>query len=389
MPTTAPDVYTRALTTDDLRDLLHQHAAPCVTIHLPTSPMKHEADQGRIRFKTAVKRVEESLESLDAASDEDKAKLLKPLQTLEANEEFWQAQTLGMSVFRNPDVYRIYKLPLGVREFSGVADSFHVKPLIRLLQDSERFRVLCVGAHEVALWEGNRQEIHPLELHADVPRTMAEALGGPDHVGKTKTTRFEPEDSDSKDRQLRRYFRRIDEAVMDRHPTPRHVPMILAALGEYQSHFREASHNPQLSEHGVKRDPFKDMTADTLRDLAWEALAPEREARLAELKDRYGSAAAHERGTDRLDDIARFATFGTIESLMIEEGHQVGGHIDAGTGEITYRAIKDPLTDDAIDDVAERVLRSSGEVLVLPRGQMPTDQKVAAILRKPATVESH
>lgn len=388
MPTTAPVIYTRALTADDLRELLHLHATPCVTIHLPTSPMKHETDQGRIGFKTAVKRVEASLDSLDDTNNGDRDKLVKPLLTLEANEEFWQSQTRGLSIFRSPEAFRVYKLPLGVREFSTVADSFHVKPLIRLLQDAGRFRILCVGAHSVALWEGNRQEVHPLELHADVPKNMAEALGGPDHVGKTKTTRFEPEDSDSKDRQLRRYFRRIDEAIIDHHPTPRHVPVILAALGEYQSHFRDASHNPQLSEHAIKRDPFKDIDADTLRELAWEALAPEREARLAELKDRYGSAAAHDRGTDQLEQIARFATFGTIESLMIEEDHQVGGRIDPGTGEITFQAIEDPMTDDAVDDIAERVLRTGGDVLMLPRGEMPTDQGAAAILRKPATVST-
>ena len=58
-----------------------------------------------------------------------------------------------------------------------VADSFHVKPLLRILQSADRFHVLAVNRHDIRLYEGNRDALDEIDLSEGVPRTAADVLG--------------------------------------------------------------------------------------------------------------------------------------------------------------------------------------------------------------------
>src|SRR5690606_32271261 len=110
--------------------------------------------------------------------------------------------------------------------------------------------------------------------HSKVPQSMGEALGEPSRVTNPKDGVFVSDDSDTRNRQLGRYFRRLDQAIWEHHSRDSGLPLILAALPEYQGVFREASHNPLLVEQGIRRDAFKDVDARKLRTLAWEAVEP-------------------------------------------------------------------------------------------------------------------
>ena len=58
-----------------------------------------------------------------------------------------------------------------------VAESFHVKPLIRILQSADRYHVLGLNRQQIKLFEGNRDALDEVELDPAVPRTATEVLG--------------------------------------------------------------------------------------------------------------------------------------------------------------------------------------------------------------------
>lgn len=369
-----------AVTADDLRLLLQPQKSPCVSIYVHTAPAGN-ADQGRIRFKSAVQQVQRDLETKRQPGQE--GDYLDPLRALGDDAAFWRSQSHGLAVFFNPEFgLQLRRLPEPLRDdLVVVADSFHIKPLIRIAQHMARFQVLAIASDKVALYEGDFQRLTPVELHPEVPRNMEEALGAPNHVAKVKRARQDPEDSDSRDRQLQRYFRRVDEAITRYHSEPAGLPLILAALKQYHGFFHEASHNPHLVEGGIERDPFHEITPDDLAQHAWQILAPLREARLADLREKFGTGKAHNGATDQINEVARQAVFGKVATLLLREDHRVGGTVDRGTGEITFRAIGNPHTDDVLDDIAEIVLGNGGEVFVLPADQTIGDTGVAAIYR--------
>src|SRR5690606_10562355 len=64
-----------------------------------------------------------------------------------------------------------------VQELTIVADSFHTKPLRRLLQSADRYQLLGLSRHEIKLFEGNRDALGPVELTSDVTQKITDARG--------------------------------------------------------------------------------------------------------------------------------------------------------------------------------------------------------------------
>ena len=58
-----------------------------------------------------------------------------------------------------------------------MADSFHTKPLMRILQSADRYQVLGLNRQEIKLFEGNRDALHQIELAQGGPRRITAALG--------------------------------------------------------------------------------------------------------------------------------------------------------------------------------------------------------------------
>lgn len=365
---------------DDLRQLLQPTEPPCISIYVPTTPFPPEADQNRIRYKNQLKTISRDLglqQEIHAAESE----LLEPLRQLADDIGYWGSQQLGFVAFRSPTQLWIRRLLQPVPEIAVVAKSFHVKPLLRIVQDAARYQVLCLSNERVALYEGHGEVVGEVPLHQDVPTNMADAIGEPSHVVKTKTAMQDPQSHDERDDQLTRYFRRLDEAIWKRHSEQSNLPLILAALPEYHGFFHQASHNPMLLEQGIKRDPFHDLEQRELGKLAWEVFRPQQHDHLAQIAEYYGAARAHGKASDRIHELAHMAAFGRLETLLLQQDRHVGGSIDRGTGQVTFKAIHDPNVDDVLDDLAELTLSQGGEVWVVPKEEVPGDTGVAGIQR--------
>lgn len=70
-----------------------------------------------------------------------------------------------------------------------------------------------------------------------------------------------------------------------------------------------------------------------------------------------------------------------MKVLLVEAERQVPGHIDLETGRVEMHDEASSLGDDLLDDIAEKVLRSGGEVVMVPSERMPADSGLAAIYR--------
>jgi hypothetical protein len=103
--------------------------------------------------------------------------LLTPLRELAADTDFWNHTLDGLAVLVAPKMFRVYRLQRPVPELAVVADSFHTKPLMRILQSADRYQVLGLNRREIKLFEGNRDALDEVELAQGVPQTITEALG--------------------------------------------------------------------------------------------------------------------------------------------------------------------------------------------------------------------
>ena len=90
---------------------------------------------------------------------------------------FWNQTLDGLAVLGAKGSFRVYKLQRTVAEQAVVANSFHIKPLLRILQSADRYQVLALNRREIRLFEGNRDALDEEEPARGVPRTISEALG--------------------------------------------------------------------------------------------------------------------------------------------------------------------------------------------------------------------
>jgi hypothetical protein len=67
--------------------------------------------------------------------------------------------------------------------------------------------------------------------------------------------------------------------------------------------------------------------------------------------------------------------------MLVDADRHIPGRIEASTGAITL--VKSGAADvgDLLDDIGEQVLRTRGEVVVVPSDRMPAPGGVAAIYR--------
>ena len=369
--------------------LLGEHVPPCLSLYQPTHRQQPDRRQDPIRYKNLVKSLETSLHRDHAARDA--RTLLAPFHALMDDHAFWNHGQDGLAVLGAADTFRVYRLQRTVPERAIVADSFHTKPLLRILQSADRFHVLALNRREACLFEGNRDALAQVDIApgiermaADVPagtadaeratRVYATTLGAPTTRHGTDATQ------DVVDHDTDRFFREVDEAVIVHHSRPMGLPVLLAALPQYHHRFRAVSQNHWLAPEAL--DVYAaDLSLDETRQRAWQLMLPRYLQRLARLADAYEVAKARGLATDDVAVAAQAAFTGRVGTLLIEADRMIPGRIDAATGALTRADLDNAVVDDALDDLGEQVLRTSGEVVLVPAERMPTSSGVAATYR--------
>jgi hypothetical protein len=298
-------------------------------------------------------------------------------------------------VLGSPGRFQAYRLQRTVPELAVVADSLHLKPLVRFVQSADRYQVLCLNRSEARLYEGNRDALDLVDLASEIPQTNIEARGGdPDNKPERSKDAYGPSgkgggsvvrgghgsEKDAAEADAERFFRAVDRGILAHHSRPSSLPLLLVSTTENHEIFRRVSHNPLLLPEGVRLDPAA-LAGDRLREEAWKVVLPYYLHRLEEFVDEFKEASSKFLGSSDVADIARAAVASRVDTLLVDAGKLVPGVLDHDSGAVTFDELANPKVDDLLDDLAERVLRRGGEVVVVPSDRMPADSGAAAIYR--------
>lgn len=379
-----------ALERDYRTVLLADHEPPCLSLYQPTHRAHPDNQQDAIRFRNLVKTLEQALARNYA--DRESAPILRRFYELAENGDFWNRALNGLAVFATSGLFKVYRLQRPVKELTVVADSFHTKPLMRIVQSADNYHVLGLNREQASLYEGNRDGLDEVELAPGFPRTHTDVTGvNEDEPERTKraygrvgpglTTRHGTNvRQDLVDNETERFFRAVDEAVIEQYSRPARIPLLLAALPEHHHLFRAVSRNPFLLAETIDTYPSA-LSLDQLRERAWQLLLPRYLERLGGFIEQFGASKAEERGGVNLAEVAQAAAAGRVAMLLIEADRVIPGRFDPVSGAIAFAPLDDPEVDDLLDDVSEHVLRTDGEVVIVPADRMPTDTGIAAIYR--------
>ena len=377
------------IVTDFPNEFFKTDGKPCISLYQPTFRHGPENQQNTIRFSNLMKEIEQSLSQ--KYSKKEVEFILKPLETLLADKPFWEHAGDGIAVFANSEKCIVYRLQRSVKEFAVVANSFHIKPLIRTFQSADRYHLLGLNRKEFRLFEGNRYGFEEVELNPELPRTIEDALGeeltesylsagavsGP---GGQAMFHGHGSKKDEIEKDIERFFRSVDRTVLENYSKPMNLPLFLVALDEYHTPFQRISHNPLLEKEGI-RVAYDSLSSKQLEESAWEKIQPQLLMKTKKLVDEFENARANDKGSDDIAQIARATTENRISKILIEADRIIPGSMDTETGDLVDEEIANPEVDDILDELAELVFNNSGEVVVLPRERMPSTTGAAAIYR--------
>ncbi|UDY37380.1 baeRF11 domain-containing protein [Dermatobacter hominis] len=362
-------------TPGEIEQLLSDRGDARATIYLATSPVTDRTDAERIAYKDAVARAVAALH--EAGVDKRRvAGFEELLGELDEDPLYWDHQARTLAVFTDGEVLRSYHLANELTPVVKVTDRYFVKPLLRSVTFPQACFVLALAEGSVRLLELG-PDYGPIEVEVpDLPASAAAATHHhkiTDHVQKGSLSG----DDGSKIR-LRQYARAVDAAIR---PLVRghELPLLLAAAEPTASAFRAVNTSPELEDIGLEGSPEKIDDLQIARE-AREVLAKVYEEDLQQLADLFSLRDGQDRVQTDVSDLARSATYGQIDTLVVDIDQIVWGRVD-DDGAVTFADEGDEGAADIIDEVVRRVLASDGTVLAVRAEDVYRGGAAAAVLR--------
>jgi hypothetical protein len=368
------DIPTRAA----VETLITTRGPLCVSIYLPTSHVPQEAQADRIELKNLAAEAIRQLESVDA-DKRDVAEIRDEFDDIVDDDEFWNEQARSLAVFANAETIKTFRLPNRLTSVVEVGDRFYVKPLLRAVSFPQAAFVLALAGGGVRLVEV-LPDAPPFTVNvADLPTDAASAAGKASIADRAPVGRLQG--SEGQKVRLRQYARKVDRAVRASIGGTE-LPLILAATDPLESIYRGVNSYPHLAPASLRGNP--ETASDS--ELAAEArtvLDQVYADELAAIRKRFDLRFSQERALTDLATIARAATYGAVDTLLVDIDEKVDGFVDEDTGAISLAEDDDAESYGVVDEIARRVLLTGGRVLAVRGPEVPGGGSLAAILRHP------
>jgi hypothetical protein len=369
-------LHTDIPTHSEVERLLDTRDSSCVSIYIPTTPITPDADAGRIELKNLGA---EAAEQMQAAGADRRVVLefRESLDDLLEDDDFWAEQSHSLALFASPHGLRTFRLPNRLTSEVEVADRFYVKPLLRAVTFPQAAFVLALAAGSVRLVEITRDGPAFTVDVPGLPRDAASAAGKASIADRSPSRRLQG--SEGQKVLLRQYARKVDHALRGV-LTGLELPLILAVTEPLESIYRSLNSYPHVVDVGISGSP-ENASDEQLAAEARGVLDEVYERELVGLRERFEFDSSRGRASADIATIARAATQGAVDTVLVDIDEKVPGQVDEESGAVTFAADDDAVSYGVVDEIARRVMLTGGEVLAVRKDDVPGGGAVAAIMR--------
>jgi hypothetical protein len=360
----------------DLKSLAAHRDDICVSIYLPTTPVSQETVRDRIELKNLAK---EALRQLETASTDKRrvAALMEHLDDLVDDDEFWRFQAHSLAVLATPDNVRTFRVPNALAKIVEVSGRFHLKPLLRAIAFPNTCYVLALAEGAVRVIQVTA-DLPPAVVRVDgVPKDAASAVGRASVNDRSPSGRIQG--SEGQKVLLRQFARKIDHALRGL-LTGSDIPLVLAASEPLASIYRSVNTYTHLAKAGIDGSPVRSTDAQ-LADRARALLDGQYRDEIAQWKMAFVARENEGRATTDIAHAARAATYGAVETMLVDIDEVIPGTVGEKDGAVTLAKSANASDYGVIDEIASRVIRSGGRILGVRKADIPGGKSLAAILR--------
>ena len=346
-----------------------------VSIYVPTDPTSN-GDAERIELKNLAAEAVRQLEDAGTARS-DVAAIEEELGGLDGDGTFWRYQARSLALFATPGSLVTFRLPNRLGAQVHVSDRFHLKPLLRSVTFPQVAFVLALAQGSVRLLEVG-PELGSWDVDVpDLPSDVASAAGMA--AITDRAPRGAIQGSEGQKVRMRQYCRQVDQALR---PilAGQAVPLILAATEPLDGIYRSVNTYPHLAARSVAGSPETASDAELVAG-ARAVLDEVHAGELAAVRELYERRASQGRTAQDVVDLARAATYGAVDTVIVDIDDVVPGSVDEESGAVAFAEQDDAVAYGVVDEIARRVWMHGGTVLAVRREDVPGGGSAAAILR--------
>lgn len=356
-----------------LQRLANVSNTACISIYMPTPNVLPEKAATPLQLKNLLKKGLQYAEDRKLSAHQQ---LLQDLQPLIEDQTLWERGHQGLAIFASDTKTDILRLPVPVDEQICLAESFCVKPLFWLLQQNRAYYLLGLSLDHITFYQGDRYQLEPVDIKGKVPESMTEALGNEltqNHLhgapADSAGMHGYMEKSQQEDIDMIRFFRQVDQQIIEHFPLPKHTPLLLAALPEHHTHFLGLSKNKNLSKVHLQVNPESIDRSSLLQKI--DQIFDDRfNEKKKALLDRFHVANNELLAHTNLGDILRDCLDGKVDTIGIERQRIVPGSLQIDDRKI--QSDPDSQTD-VLNELARLAYQQGGKIIVLEPRDMPSD----------------
>ena len=248
------DIPTRS----DIERLSAVRAPACLSLVLPTTPITHDAQAGRIALRNLARSGAEHLLARGAAK-RAVVEIEESLADLIDDDGFWAFQANSLAVYATADETLTFRLPNALTPIVVAGDRFFIKPLLRAITVPQSAFVLALSQAAVRLVQvSGDMPASTVKVH-DLPRDVASSVGKASIADRSPGGRIVG--AEGQKVRLRQYARQIDHALREL-LGGRETPLILAAAQPLDAIFRSVCSYPHLVQEVIAGNPETTSDAD-------------------------------------------------------------------------------------------------------------------------------
>ena len=377
--------------TNALRSLLGTKTGPCVSIYLPTHMAGAEGQHDPVRLKNLLQEAENELVKSWMSAPAAR-KLLAAARKLPDNGAIWDNRNQGLAVFVAPYIFQPYRLPAAFDELVIVGRRFHIKPLLPLLSDGDRFLILALSQNKVRLFNATRHLIETVAVPG-LPVSMEDALnytavdrGSQVHsamhggLGKQSAVfHGQGGQADTRKEDLAQFFRQVDSALR-RVLRDESAPLLLAGVEYLLPIYRDVASYSHIIDEELTGN-CDHLSAHQIQQSAWLLVEPlfqqSREAAVAKYRQLAGTG----KTSADIREIVPAAYAGKIETLFVDVHALQWGSYNPQTTTVELHEASKAGDSELLDEAAVQTLSTRGTVYSVEHDLVPSGNCAAAVFR--------
>ncbi|WP_207532055.1 baeRF7 domain-containing protein [Desertivirga arenae] len=384
------------ITKEEFTALGNYHADNCISIYIPThsSGIAVNERYDQIVFKNNLQKAKVELtgKGLDSRQVES---ILTPGFELLKNEEFWNFQSEGLAVFLADGYFKVYQLPLPVKEELLVNSSFLLNQLLPVMERRHRFYILVLSKQDCKFYEADQFEMKKLEVEGlpygmddVVPFELKEKRQTHRRAGAAAGERavvganFHGHGSglSDEDEYLVQYLKEVDQTLWTEVLHNQHVPLVIAAVDYEIGLYKQITNYKHISEVALQGNYQHEERHSLYLKIRDKMATYFREYCNKALKNFYDNTTTRLSFTTP-EDIIPAAFYAQVSDLFVEKGQHIWGTFDEKDNKLVIHQQKQENDECLINKAIFKTIINGGEVHLLDREKMPTQSPLAAFLR--------